>query len=400
MKFERDLSLKNLKRKPARTAALIVLATFLSFSIFGGSLVALSLQNGLKSYEARLGADIVVVPGQARSHGTFESILLGGIPGYFYMDDAYYEKIASREGVAVASPQFYLASTSAGCCSAAVQIIGFDPETDFVIQPWIQKSYGGSVGDYDLLVGSGINVPANRSLKFYNVDCSVVAQLDETGTGLDNAVYANMNTIRAMMKGASAEGFRYYDGDPNDAVSSVLVKVQDGCSIEDVTNDINIHVRRVEASQAKTMVSGIANGLTNVSRIVGALVAAIWVLAIAILMVAFVMISNERTKESAVLRVVGASEKQLRRLILTESLIISGTGALCGVALAALVVLPFGSLIKKSLDLPYLMPNAGVVAALLAGSVLLSLLSGLLTSGVSARRLTKNETGLILREDA
>ena len=400
MRFARELSLKNLRRKPARTAALIALAAFLSFSIFGGSLVVLSLQNGLKSYEARLGADIVVVPGQARSHGTFESILLGGIPGYFYMDGAYYEKIASREGVAAASPQFYLASTSAGCCSVPVQLIGFDPETDFVIQPWIQNSYGGSVGDYDLLVGSGINVPDDRTLKFYNIACRVVAQLDETGTGLDNAVYANMNTIRAMMKGASAEGFRYYDGNPNDAVSSVLIKVADGYRIEDVTNDINIHVRRVEASQARSMVSSIAGGLHHTSRIIGALVAVIWVLAIGILMIAFVMIANERTKEFAVLRVVGASEKQLRRLILTESIMVSGAGALCGVVLSALIVLPFGSLIKKSLDLPYLMPGMSVVAALLLGSVLLSVLAGALTSGLSARRLTRSETGLILREDA
>ena len=34
------------------------------------------------------------------------------------------------------------------------------------------------------------------------------------------------------------------------------------------------------------------------------------------------------------------------------------------------------------------------------GSALLSLLAGTLTSGLSARRLTKSETGLILGEDA
>ena len=60
----------------------------------------------------------------------------------------------------------------------------------------------------------------------------------------------------------------------------------------------------------------------------------------------------------------------------------------------------FSGLIQQSLDLPYLLPSAGVIAALLAGSVLLSLLSGVLTAGLSARRLTKSETGLILREDA
>ena len=92
MKFAKNLALKNMKRKPGRTAALILLAAFLAFSVFGGSLVIMSLQNGLTSYEARLGADIIIVPNQARSHGSIESILLQGIPGYFYMDDSILEK--------------------------------------------------------------------------------------------------------------------------------------------------------------------------------------------------------------------------------------------------------------------------------------------------------------------
>jgi len=214
------------------------------------------------------------------------------------------------------------------------------------------------------------------------------------------AVYANINTIREMLESSTKQGFRYYDGDPERAISSVMIKVADGYGIEDVTNDINVHVRKVEATQAKSMVSSIAGGLTNVSRVITALVVAIWVLALAILMVAFAMIANERTKEFAVLRVIGASEAMLKRLLRTESVLVSGAGAVCGVTLAALVVFPFSGLIQQSLDLPYLLPSAGVIAALLAGSVLLSLLSGVLTAGLSARRLTKSETGLILREDA
>ena len=188
MGFERKLAWRNLARKPVRTAALILLAAFLSNSVFAGSLVVLSLQNGLKIYEARLGADIVVVPKQARSHGTLESILLQGIPGYFYMDDSNLEKVRSTEGVEAASPQFYLASASAGCCSVAVQIIGFEPETDFSIQPWIRESYSKDLGDGDIIVGSSITVPKNHILRFYNQECIVVASLASTGTGLVTAV--------------------------------------------------------------------------------------------------------------------------------------------------------------------------------------------------------------------
>lgn len=400
MSFIRDLSLKNLKRKPARTMAMAALSAFLAFAVFGGSIMVASLKNGLKSCEARLGADIIVVPNQARSHGTVDSILLQGIPGYFYMDESYYRKIASREGVAAASPQFFLASASAGCCSAAVQIIGFDPDTDFSIRPWIRESYGGTLGDGDLIVGSSINIPANRRLVFYNTEYNVAAQLDETGTGLDTAVYANMRTIREMLEHSTQQGFRYYDGDPERAISTVMIRVADGYTIEEVANDINIHVRKVEATQAKSMISGIAGGLRSISRVVGALAVVVWLLSAVILTVAFWMVNNERTKEFALLRVVGASDRMLRELLRSETALISVMGALSGTAMAALVVFPFGSRIKKSLGLPYLLPGAGTTAALFALSVLLSLFAGALASGVSIRRLKKNDAGLLLREDA
>ena len=401
MKFERQLARRNLSRKPVRTAALILLAAFLSFSVFAGSMIVLSLQNGLESYESRLGADIVVVPYEARSHGTLESILLQGIPGYFYMDETYLDQVRAISGVESASPQFYLASASAGCCSVAVQIIGFDPDTDFSIQPWIRESYSRDLGDGDVIVGSGITVPKNRILRFYNQNCRVVASLDQTGTGLDTAVYANMNTIQALMAGSQTEGFDYFGGaDPKRTISSIMVKVKDGCSIESVANDINIHVRHVEATQAKTMVSSIAGGLTNVSRIIGGLTAMIWALAIVILILAFVMISHERTREFAILRVMGASQRMLSGLLRWEAAFISLVGAVLGVAVGALVVFPFSSLIRGKLDLPYLMPGSGVVLGLLVGSVVLAVAAGSLTSAISAYRISRIDTGLILREGA
>lgn len=401
MKFERQLARRNLSRRPVRTAALILLAAFLSFSVFVGSMIVLSLQNGLESYESRLGADIVVVPYEARSHGTLESILLQGIPGYFYMDETYLDQVRAISGVESASPQFYLASASAGCCSVAVQIIGFDPDTDFSIQPWIRESYSRDLGDGDVIVGSGITVPKNRILRFYNQNCRVVASLDQTGTGLDTAVYANMNTIQALMAGSQAEGFDYFGGaDPQRTISSIMVKVKDGCSIESVANDINIHVRHVEATQAKTMVSSIAGGLTNVSHIIGGLTAMIWALAIVILILAFVMISHERTREFAILRVMGASQRMLSGLLRWEAAFISLVGAVLGVAVGALVVFPFSSLIRGKLDLPYLMPGSGVVLGLLVGSVVLAVAAGSLTSAISAYRISRIDTGLILREGA
>ena len=401
MNFETSLAIQNIKGKRSRSIILILLTAFLAFSVFGGSMVIMGLQNGLKSYEARLGADIVVVPNEARSKGTLDAILLQGIPGYFYMNTSVLEKIQGIEGVEIATPQFFLASASAGCCSTSVQIIGFDPESDFVIRPWIQTAYGDSIGFGDLILGNHISMPADHTMTFYSRKLNVVAQLDETGTGLDSAVYASMDTIRQIMDDADALGFHYHAGVSTDeAISSVMIKVADGCDIQRVTNDINIHVRRVEATPAKSMVSSIAGGLTSVSHIVGALTAVIWGLAIAVLVVAFILIANERKKEFAILRVMGASQKLLSRLMLTESAMVAAVGAVLGVALSCAVVFPFSNYIRTRLNLPYLLPGVSTVLLMMLGAFAITVLAGALSSAAAARKLSRSDAAFVLREGA
>ena len=89
----------------------------------------------------------------------------------------------------------------------------------------------------------------------------------------------------------------------------------------------------------------------------------------------------------------------LSRLLLAESGLISLIGALIGAGLAALIILPFLGMIRESLKLPMLLPSVPVILALLAGSIVISTAAGSLTSAVSARKITRTDAGLILRED-
>jgi putative ABC transport system permease protein len=90
----------------------------------------------------------------------------------------------------------------------------------------------------------------------------------------------------------------------------------------------------------------------------------------------------------------------LSRMLLTESAVISGIGAVLGVGLAALTAFPFTGLIRSSLGLPYLLPSAGKIALLAAGTLLLSVAAGALSSAIAARKLNKIDPGFALREGA
>lgn len=129
------LPIRDLLGRPGRTALLALLTALLALAVLAGTLIVTSLRTGLGSLSARLGADIMVVPYEATTQSDLKSIVLQGATGYFYMDSDRAEKIMEREGIERCSTQLFLASASAGCCSVPVQIIGFDPETDFTITP-------------------------------------------------------------------------------------------------------------------------------------------------------------------------------------------------------------------------------------------------------------------------
>ena len=182
--------IKNLTRKSGRTTALVLLTALLALTVFGGSIVILSLRGGLNSLENRLGADVIVVPSTARSKTNLEQILLQGTTGYFYMDREKLDKIIATDGVESASSQLFLASLRASCCSVPVQVIGFDQDTDFMVRPWITESYSRTLNEKEVAVGCRVSAGIGESIRIYGVNCPVVARLAETGTGLDTAVYA------------------------------------------------------------------------------------------------------------------------------------------------------------------------------------------------------------------
>ncbi len=395
-----SIPILNILGKKGRSAALFVFALLLSFSIFGGALLLLSLRNGLQSLEKRLGADIVVVPYEARTKVSADTILNQGNRTYFYMSRANLEKVAQIEGVERVSPQVYMCSMNAGCCSVSLQLIGFDPETDFTIQPWVRESFKGTLGDGDILIGSKVSLTESRKLKFFDQNWNIAAQLAETGTGLDNAVFANMNTIRLLMEAADKIGWSFVKdkSTPDKLISTIMVKVSEGADIESVASKIQRKVRKTQAVKAKAMTSDIATSLSHFSKIIAVLAVVVCILCLVILIVVSTLIIGERKKEFAVLRVLGASQKKLARLVMSESIFVNLAGGICGIAIAILGIIPFHSLISQSINLPFLLPSPSLIIGLVLVSLTLSALCACLSTAYSAFKIAKIDTGMILRE--
>ena len=401
MRSINSLPIKNLVRKPARSLALIFISAFLALSAFGGTVMVMSLSNGINSLSARLGADIIVTPYAATSQVSYDSVIIQGKPGQFYMDSKYYEEIKTEiEGIDKITAQFYLASAKASCCSSRLQIIGFDPATDFSIQPWVEKSYSDKLGLYDAVVGSDVTPNTDMTVEIYGKTLHVQAMLDKTGTELDSALYVDIDTMKELIRAHNEKNPNQEKTiDPDNVVSSVLIKVADGYDIDEVAGDINLHVRQVKAIRTQNMISGVSESLSGVSATISLLMVVVWILSAVILAIVFTMNINERKKEFAVLRVLGASRVKLAGLVFREAALYGFLGSLLGAGLTVLITALFTPAIENMIGLPFLLPPVPVMLIAGALTVVLTIAAGAVTAASSAVKISKIDTGLILRGD-
>jgi putative ABC transport system permease protein len=391
------LSLENLRARPVRSACLALVVMVLAFALFGGSLLALNLRQGLAALTRRFGADLMVVPAGAGEQA--QAALLNGSINYFYFDAGVADAVAGIEGVACASPQFFLASLSTECCDAPVQLVAYDPATDFVVQPWVAEKRSDTVGDGQVVVGSRILLDANGTIKLFNHEYPVAAQLSGSASGLDTSIFMTWNTMRELVDRAHGEKHHFLaDKYGGDAISAVLVKADPAKSASSLAWAIRRENDGVEVIVSQGIFSRIAGALSGLAQYIRVFSAILWGAALVVLAAAFSLFIHERKKEFALLRILGATRKKLAGVVLSESSFAGLAGGAAGILLASLAVFPFSALIRERLELPYLDAPPASVIPLALGCLFLSVLAGPLASLASALKISRAETYFTMRE--
>lgn len=393
------LPLANLRRKPFRTSALVIVVVMLTVAFYGGALLSMNLNNGLNSMRERMGADLMVTPQNTETKA--EALLTGNASSTFYFTNDIGAEVAKADGVSKSTVQTYISSLAAACCDEKVQIIGFNPDTDFVITPWMASQIDGTLRRGQVVAGSGINVSTEGTVKLYGHEFPVAAQLADTGTSLDNSVFVNMDTVPDIISYSARTGHaaipEKYAGK---AVSAVLVKVRDGYSARQVA--ANIAKATGITSLGYVYPGGITAttkaDLKAIIRYAAVFVVVFWAMGLIVMLAVFSSSMNERKREFAAYRILGATRATLVGIIVKESAIIGVLGGLIGISCASLAVLPFNGLIAEELQLPYLQIGVGKVLVLTTVSLLFAVATGLIAVIATAVRLSAPQTYLTLRE--
>ena len=191
------ISLKNLRKCSFRTKSLIAIVAVFTFTIFCGALLSQSISLGRNYMSGRMGADIMVVPrGCALS---LQDTLLRSKSNTFYMNENLMEEISAMSGVEQVSPQLYIGSLNAACCAVPVQLIGFEPKTDFTIKSWMTNISSSKLGFSEVVTGSRVNATFGNQVWFFGQPFKVVATLDDTGMGFDSSVFMTLETAQHMI---------------------------------------------------------------------------------------------------------------------------------------------------------------------------------------------------------
>jgi putative ABC transport system permease protein len=221
---------------------------------------------------------------------------------------------------------------------------------------------------------------------------AVVGILARTGSPVDRTVHVSLQAIEAIhldwaggapIPGLAipAEAARKFDLEPK-AVTAALVGLRNRVAVFNVQRFVADH----EAEPLLAVLPGVA--LDELWQAVGlgerALLALSGLVALVSLagLVAVVLAGlNERRRELAVLRAVGAGPRHVLALLALEGALVTGAGALLGAAAAAAVVVATQPWVQQSFGIT-LQPGAptasqwALFAAVLAAGMLASLVPG------------------------
>lgn len=392
----RYLARENMRSKPVRSFFLLLMVFLFSLAVFLGSLFIGALSRGVERVSDRMGADVIVVPSGYKAN--IESVLLKGEPSTFYLPADAMKLLADQPGIAKATPQLYIATLSASCCSYPVQIIGFDPETDFLVKPWLRQTLHRELRDGEALVGSNIVGEAGEQIHFFNEPIHIVGRLEKTGMGFDGTVFVNMNTAKMLAKASQKVGVKA--AVDNSQVSVILLRVKPGLDPVKVASSIskNFSKQGLFAMFSKSFVNDLSSKLLVLSRVILGVLVAFWFLALVILALSFTAMINERKRELSALRILGATRSQLRQVVLYEAFQISSYGAIIGVLLALVLSLILFPVLGQTFTIPLPSPGPGSYVAYGLLTLVLGLLIGPLASLPAAIRVGKREAYTSMRE--
>lgn len=392
------MALKNLQRRPIRSFSMVFFVFMMAASMFLCTVLTDSMSESLDKTLNRMGADVIVVP-EEYEKDMADALFQGNISSFSF-DKKWLAEIQGVEGIKQSSPQLYLKTLAADCCSTAVQLIAFEPETDFIITSWLANDGIAMPKTGEVIVGSKITPEEDDTVVFFGEPYKVVGQLEETRSSYDACVFMTYETADAIVHSEQWINTFGSAAEAENLVSCLMIRAEEGVDKNDIATFVNYRLSKdcpVRAYTMNGLLSSTMDSVTSMDNYSHILMALISILVIAALLCIFTITINERTKEFGILASLGANSKKLASLVLNEGLLIGLAGGLIGVVFSIAALLIFGNTIVVTLEIPKLITALDYMLLLGLKCVLLALAVSLLASLYSAWKVSSNDLDTLIK---
>jgi putative ABC transport system permease protein len=404
---------QNVGRRRAR-AIFLGIAVMISVGIGFASFVAgWALQAGMATSFARMGADLVVVPGGTLVNIT--SSLLTVQPTDQTVDAGLAKSLVSIPGVAQVSPQRIVPMLVDG---RAANVIAFDSAHDTSILTWLENRQAGDLGGDGVIVGGRLGGQVGQQINVCGMPMTVYGRLGKTGVGpFDDSYLLNFDALtqiisicRSSAAGIGSRPDTVRHGDEKacspdllpDRVSAFLLQLSPSAKIDEV-KFVLAQLPDIRIVEGNTVLTTSRQALSTL--LIGVAVFTAFQLAGLLILVSllFSAIVQERYREVGLLRAMGARPSQVMTIILGEAAITTGLGGLAGVVFGAVVLMTFARSLGfyfGLLGLPFSWPPPGILQASAITAFVFAAILGVAGAFIPAWRVRRMAPHALMQAEA
>ncbi|MHC4707976.1 MAG: ABC transporter permease [Planctomycetota bacterium] len=381
-------------RRNGLRSALIALSVFLATAVMTSVVLLITgVNQGITHTVGRLGADLMVVPEGEKIVKQFNEALISGRPTTFYFEPFVVDAIMQIPGIVEVSAQTFAETlTNARCCAGEFFIVGFDPESDFMISPWLNNNASrfSSEEQNCIIVGDRILLQEGDTVEFYGTSFSVAGVLEPTSTGMDWTIYIPDRALREMVvnSGTKAEAPLRI---PNGAFSAVFVKAAPDIDLIDLAEKIEQALPKVQTILSSSVAKNARAQMSTISEILICIVAILWAMSLVLSGAVFTQSVRERQSEIGLLMAKGADRTFMYRLFVKESGTISMGSSCLGALAGFTIIASFRILLANTLGAHDVLPSWRITLVLISAFVSLGTISGIIAAVLPVFPLLKAE---------
>jgi putative ABC transport system permease protein len=331
------VALQNVARQKVRTTLLAAAVAVSCAVIFAGGVLLRSIVASMSVGFSRLGADLMVAPEQARINITAGLLTLEPTD-QTVAADLFRWPIA---GIARVAPQRVFHTDQSGFSGHgdSIDLISFDSERDFTVQPWIVERLGRRMHTGDVIVGAARDVPIGSEIVLFGRPFRVYAKLGRSGVGThERAVFMTPDDLLNL---ASVVRDRIGVVPPMlqpDRVSGFLLQLAPGTTEVQARFALLSRFSGIKVVAGEALMTEVRQGLEALFGGAVLLVAMAFGSTAIMVSVLFSAIISERRSELGLLKAIGARRWQIVGLMATEATIVTGVGGLIGVVFGELLL--------------------------------------------------------------